>query len=163
VMKASVDDLGAMMPQRRGLDPIAWADALVQLGAAVALVTAGADGLYVRTAPATRIREAARLLGDALPDWVNRELWVPSFAKRVLTTVGAGDTAAAGFLAGLARGHGPAESARLAAAAAAARISGRPIGEAYELAATIELANEPRSGWSAGPDRVYHGPRDKEV
>jgi hypothetical protein len=29
--------------------------------------------------------------------------------------------------------------------------------------AMIELANEPRSSWSIGPDRVYHGPRDKEV
>ncbi len=80
VMKASVDDLDAMLPHGIGIEPIAWPDALVELGAA-----------------------------------------------------------------------------------AAARISGRPIGEAYELVATIELPKEPRSGWSIGPDRAYHGPRDKEV
>ncbi len=163
VVKASVDDLAAMLPHRIGIEPIAWADALVELGAAVALVTAGADGLYVRTASAARIRAAARPLRDALADWANREIWAPPFAARVLATTGAGDAAAAGFIAGLALGRGPGESASLSAAAAAARISGRPIGEAYELAASIELARERRSGWSVGPDRVYHGPRDKEV
>jgi sugar/nucleoside kinase (ribokinase family) len=163
VMKASVDDLDAMLPHRIEVEPIAWADALVELGAAVALVTAGAGGLYVRTASAARIRAAAPPLRDALPDWANREIWAPPFTTRVFTTTGAGDAAAAGFLAGLAHGRGPAESALLSAAAAAARISGRSIGEAYELVATIELPKEPRSGWSIGPDRAYHGPRDKEV
>jgi sugar/nucleoside kinase (ribokinase family) len=163
VVKASVDDLEAMLPHRARLEPIAWADALVELGAAVAIVTAGADGLYVRTAAAARIRAAARPLRDVLPDWANRELWAPSLATRVLATTGAGDAAAAGFLAGLAHGRGSAESASLSAAAAAARISGRPIGEAYELAASTEPARAQRSGWSIGPDRVYHGPRDKEA
>jgi sugar/nucleoside kinase (ribokinase family) len=163
VMKASVDDLEAMLPHRIGIEPIAWADALVGLGAAVALVTAGADGLYVRTASEARIRAAAPPLRGALADWANREIWVPPMTTCVLTTTGAGDAAAAGFLAGLAHGRGPVESALLSAAAAAARISGHPIGEAYELVATIELPKEPRSGWSIGPDCAYHGPRDKEV
>ena len=163
VMKASVDDLEAMLPHRIGIEPIAWADALVGLGTAVALVTAGADGLYVRTASEARIRAAAPPLRGALADWANREIWVPSITTRVLTTTGAGDAAAAGFLAGLAHGRGPVESALLSAAAAAARISGHPIGEAYELVATIELPKEPRSGWSIEPDCAYHGPRDKEV
>ena len=163
VMMASVDDLDAMLPHRSGLEPIAWADLLVELGVAVALVTAGADGLYVRTAPAARIRAAARPLRDALPDWASREIWAPPFTTHVVRTTGAGDAAAAGFLAGLAHGRGPARSALLSAAAAAARISGRPIGDAYELAAAIEPAGKPRSGWSIGPDRVYHGPRDREV
>jgi sugar/nucleoside kinase (ribokinase family) len=163
VVKASLDDLEAMLPHRAGLEPIAWADVLVELGAAVAIVTAGADGLYVRTATAARIRGAARPLRDALPEWSNRELWAPSLATRVLATTGAGDAVAAGFLAGLAYGLGPTESASLSAAAAAARISGRPIGEAYQLAASIEPAKAQRSGWSIGPDRIYHGPRDKEA
>jgi sugar/nucleoside kinase (ribokinase family) len=163
VAMASVDDMAAMLPHRTGTEPIAWAEALVELGAAVALVTAGANGLYVRTAPAARIGSAARPLRETLSHWANRELWAPSLATRVLATTGAGDAAAAGFLAGLAHGRGPAESASLAAAAAAARLSGLAIGEAYEMAASIEPAKEQRSGWSFGPDRVYHGPRDKEA
>lgn len=166
VMKASVDDLAAMMPGRDGLGPIDWADRLVDLGAAVALVTAGPDGLYLRTGSEARIAGAARTLRSATPDWSNRELRVPSLAEHVLATTGAGDVAAAGFLAGLAQGLGPAESALLSAAAAATRISGRSIGQAYELAAAVVPPDEPPGGpphWSVGPDRVYHGPRDGEV
>jgi sugar/nucleoside kinase (ribokinase family) len=164
VMKASIDDLAAMMPARAGIGPAEWADLLVRLGAATALVTAGAGGLYLRTGSETRIRGAARALRATLPDWSNLELLLPSLASRVLVTTGAGDAAAAGFLAGLASGRGPAESALLSAAAAAARISGRPIGNAYEIAAafdpTREPPREPHSGWSLGSDRLYHGPRD---
>jgi sugar/nucleoside kinase (ribokinase family) len=163
VMKASVDDLDTLLPDRAGMGPIAWADALVGLGAAVAVVTAGADGLFVRTGAAARIRAAARPLRAALSGWADRELWTPSLATSVLSTTGAGDAAAAGFLAGLSHGLGPAESALLSAAAAAARISGRPVGEAYQLAASIAFTNEPRAGWSIGPDRIYHGPRDARV
>ena len=163
VMKASVDDLGSMMAGRRGIGPLAWADALLDLGAAVALVTAGSDGLYIRTAPAARIEAAGPALRGSVRDWANRELWVPSIATRVTTTTGAGDAAAAGFLAGLARGLGPVGSALLSAAAAAARISGRPIVEAHQIAADIELGEAPRSGWSPGLDRVFHGPRDESA
>ena len=163
VMKASVDDLAAMLPKRAGLEPVAWADALVELGAAVALVTAGADGLYVRTAGAARIAGAGRPLRDAVSDWADRELWMPSFATRRLATTGAGDAAAAGFVAGLADGRGPAGSAALSAAAAAARMAGRPIGEAFEIEKAVEPAGEGRPGWSLGPERAYRGPRDGRV
>ena len=167
VMKASVDDLVAMMPGRIGLGPMGWADLLVELGAAAAVVTAGADGLYLRTGPEERIAGSARTLRAGTRAWSNRELWVPSLAVRVLATTGAGDVAAAGFVAGLAQDLGPAESALLSAAAAATRISGLPIGRAYELAAAfVPSAGPPdgrRAGWHSGPDRVYHGPRDGEA
>ncbi len=163
VVKASVDDLAAMLPHRAGAAPIAWADALVELGAAVAVVTAGAGGLYVRTASGARIRAAAQPLREALSDWVDRELWAPPFTTRILTTTGAGDAAAAGFVAGLALGRGPEESAVLAAAAAAARISGHPVGDAYDLAVSVETGREPQAGWSPGRGGVHHGPRDREV
>ena len=160
VMKASIDDLTAMMPDRAGIGAIEWADLLVSLGAAVAVVTAAADGLYVRSGSEGRIRGASRALRTAPGDWSNRELWVPALAARVLATTGAGDSVAAGFLAGLADGDGPAGCALLSAAAAAARISGRPIGEARRIEAEVKPAADGRSGWTVGPDRVHHGPRD---
>lgn len=163
VVKGSLDDLAAMLPGRAGLDPIAWADLLVALGAAVALVTAGANGLYVRTAPAARMRDASAVLASGVPDWAGRELWAPPFATRVQTTNGAGDAAAAGFLAGLSKGSGPAGSALLSVAAAAAHISGRSIGGAYELAASERPTRETPDGWALSSDRVYHGPRDTEA
>lgn len=160
VMKSSVDDLAAMMPARAGADPMTWADTLVGAGAAVAVVTAGVGGLFVRTAPAARMRTAAPALRDAAAEWANRELWVPPLAARVVATTGAGDSAAAGFLAGLSGGRGLVDSALLSAAAAAARISGRPIGDAYEMAAAARFSEDPPPGWTYGSDRVCHGPRD---
>jgi sugar/nucleoside kinase (ribokinase family) len=163
VAKASVDDLESMLPGRSGADPVAWADALIRFGAAVALVTSGAGGLYLRTAQEARISTAGRPLCDAVSDWTDREMWVPTHATRVVTTTGAGDAAAAGFLAGLAHGLGPEGSATLSAAAAAARISARPMADAYEPASPTEPSAKVPSGWSIGPDHVYRGPRDKEV
>ena len=92
---------------------------------------------------------------------------MPTLAASVLVTTAAGDVAAAGFLAGVSAGHAPAECALLAAAAAAARISGRPIGDAYGIAAgfspdSAARPNQPR-GWTVGHDRVYHGPHDIEA
>jgi sugar/nucleoside kinase (ribokinase family) len=165
VMKASVDDLAAMMPRRAGLAPDEWAALLVDLGAAAGLVTAGAAGLYLRTAPETRIRAAAPSLGASATEWSNRQLWVPTLATRVLVTTAAGDLAAAGFLTGLSGGHDPAECSLLAAASAGARISGRPIGDAHAIAAGFEPDSVERPGpvWTIGPDRVFHGPRDRAV
>jgi sugar/nucleoside kinase (ribokinase family) len=161
IMKSSVDDLAAVLPDRPAAGPIAWADAVVGLGAAVAVVTAGAGGLHVRTGDPARFMTAARALSDAAQDWADREIWVPPLAIEVLATTGAGDAAAAGFLAGLSGGRGVAECALLAAAAAAARISGRPVGDAYAIAAAAVFAGEPPEGWLLGADRVYHGPRDR--
>jgi sugar/nucleoside kinase (ribokinase family) len=167
IMKASVDDLAAMIPRCAGLAPDEWAALLVELGAAASLVTSGPGGLYLRTAPELRIGTAAPSLRSAAAEWSTRELWVPTMATRVLVTTAAGDVAAAGFLAGLSDGQGPAECALLATASAAARISGRPIGDAYRIAAEFSpesaaQPNQPR-GWTVGRDRVFHGPHDRAV
>ena len=136
VIKASTDDLAAMMPGRAaGLGSAEWADLLVELGAATALVTAGADGLDLRTGSKERIEGAAGALASASGEWSSSRLHLPSLATEVKATTGAGDAVAAGFLAALAEGLGPAESALLAAAAAAARIAGRPMAQARDMAA----------------------------
>jgi sugar/nucleoside kinase (ribokinase family) len=163
VVKGSVDDLVAMLPSHARLDAIGWADLLLSLGAAVALVTAGADGLYVRTASAERLQNASSILASGVPAWAARELWAPPFDVRVVTTNGAGDAAAAGFLAGLSQGHGPALCALLSTAAAAAHIAGRPTADAYRIAATDLSPRETPNGWALSSDRVYHGPRDGEA
>jgi sugar/nucleoside kinase (ribokinase family) len=53
------------------------------------------------------------------PGWHDREIWAPAFKVSVSGTTGAGDSAIAGFLAGLLQGAEP-ETALLAASAAGA-------------------------------------------
>jgi sugar/nucleoside kinase (ribokinase family) len=97
----------------------ATAERLVSLGAAVAMVTRGADGLALRTA--TR---AGALLG---PAWSDRAEHVPAPAVEVRTTLGAGDAATAGLLYGVLAGLAPEAALDLAARTAASRVAGEPI------------------------------------
>ena len=100
------------------------AERLVALGAAVAMVTGGADGLVLRTAGAARLRAAGGLLGLG---WADRADCVPALEVEVVTTLAAGDAATAGLLYGVLAGLGPAASLRLAARTAATRVAGEPI------------------------------------
>jgi fructokinase len=80
VVKASEDDLQALYA---GLSPEQVMDRWVGLGAAMAVVTLGGDGVVFRVASA--------------PDVVR----APTRATRVVDTVGAGDSFMAGLLSGL--------------------------------------------------------------
>jgi sugar/nucleoside kinase (ribokinase family) len=97
------------------------AERLVALGAAVAMVTGGADGLVLRTAG------AARLSGRLGPAWADRTDHAPALEVEVVTTLAAGDAATAGLLYGVLAGLDPGEALRLAARTAAARVAGEPI------------------------------------
>jgi sugar/nucleoside kinase (ribokinase family) len=97
----------------------ATAERLVSLGAAVAMVTRGADGLALRTAG----RAGARLG----PAWADRTELVPAPAVEVRTTLGAGDAATAGLLYGVLAGLGPEAALALAAQTAGTRVSGGKI------------------------------------
>jgi sugar/nucleoside kinase (ribokinase family) len=129
VFKASVDDLLSLGLRDEGGGPLEWARQLVAMGASVALVTAGAEGMVLATGPEVRLGAG----------WADREMWAPPLAERVIATTGAGDAAAAGFIASLADGRGPEEALALAAAAAAARIGGKPIAEARRMAQTAAI------------------------
>lgn len=83
VVKASEDDLTALYA---GLSPEQVMDRWVGLGAALAVVTLGGDGVVYRVAAGTQTRRAA------------------TRAERVVDTVGAGDSFMAGLLSGLASG-----------------------------------------------------------
>ena len=80
VVKASEDDLQALYA---GLSPEQVMDRWVGLGAAMAVVTLGGDGVAFRVATAPDVARA------------------PTRATRVVDTVGAGDSFMAGLLSGL--------------------------------------------------------------
>jgi sugar/nucleoside kinase (ribokinase family) len=105
---------------RLGPEPLqATAERLVALGAAVAMVTGGADGLALRTSA-----RAGALLG---PAWADRAERMPAPAVEVRTTLGAGDAATAGLLYGVLAGLDPRAALVLAARTAATRVSGEAI------------------------------------
>jgi sugar/nucleoside kinase (ribokinase family) len=124
---------------------------LLGLGAAVAGLKLGDQGLYLRTTTdPMRLAQVGVLTLDER--WLGRELLAPAFQVSVVGTTGAGDCAIAGFLAAVLRGLGP-EAALAAATAAGASnverpdaISGVPSWEALHHRIT--------GGWTQAALRV---------
>lgn len=97
-------------------------------GAAVVMLTAGAHGLYMRTANAGRLRNGGRALAPLADAWADVTVRLPASGKPGSgTTVGAGDSASAGLLSGILRGFDPERAVRLADACAASVVSGIPL------------------------------------
>ncbi len=128
VLTPSVDDLSSATGRRILPDAasIAWeARALVQLGASIVVVSAGALGMALSTGSADRFAHGGAVLSRLGADWFDRDLWLAATpVERPATTTGAGDAATAGFLSGLARGLGPGAALELAAQTAVRRILG---------------------------------------
>jgi sugar/nucleoside kinase (ribokinase family) len=99
---------------------------LLNWGVAVAAISAGEHGLFLRTSSADRLREGGRALSEAADTWADCDLHIPAVWRETpVTTNGAGDATSAGLLLGIAAGFSPVESARLAAACSGAVVSGR--------------------------------------
>lgn len=128
ILTPSVDDLrSALRVDWLAADNVeavgAAADLLVEMGACVVMVTAGASGLLLRTAPAERLRRS-RVLAPIAAEWGNRRLWVPALPVMPAGTTGAGDAATAGLIFGLLAGMGPERATHLAVKCAADRVQG---------------------------------------
>lgn len=170
ILSPSLDDLTSAL----GLEPshdVALAEhlagQLIEWGAAVAVVSLGADGLVLRCGSAERLRRAGRALAPLAEVWAGARLRVLALpVSQPHTTVGTGDAATAGLLYAIAAGADPQEALDLATACSAAVIEGLrptpaavtalqpalsgPFGQHARLA-PIELdANQP-------PDRFYLG------
>lgn len=99
---------------------------LIAWGVAVAAISAGDKGLYLRTAGVERLRLAGRALAEHADSWADTVMHLPPvWLETPVTTNGAGDATSAGLLFGIAAGLSPQESAHLAAACSGALVSGR--------------------------------------
>jgi sugar/nucleoside kinase (ribokinase family) len=165
VVSPSVDDLRSMLGVAE--EPsLALADRLagdlLELGAAVALVTAGAHGMVLRAGDAERVRAGGRVLAPIADQWADaRVVAGPAARGAHATSTGAGDAASAGLLRALAAGFGPDDAVGLAAATSAAVMAGaRPTPGALtrfapELAARLASApgaSLPGGGADSGAD-----------
>lgn len=100
------------------------AEKCLAMGAKVIVVKCGRLGIYARTASAEHIGK----MGKACPQgrikyWADREIFEPSYkVNKVVSALGAGDCAVAGFLAALLRGTSLADALRYSAAAGAQNV-----------------------------------------
>jgi sugar/nucleoside kinase (ribokinase family) len=95
-------------------------DELVSMGTGLCVIKCGENGIYMRSSQQSRLDEFGRLVVSEKHFWPDRELWVPPFKpRRIVSALGAGDNAVAGFLCGMLNMESP-ETALLAASACGA-------------------------------------------
>lgn len=131
VLSPSVDDLTSALetgPVTTQDDLLALSDELVSKGVAIVMISAGEDGLLLRTAGADRFARGGKVLQNLGAEWANVSIFTPAKeTDDVVTTNGAGDAASAGLLYGLATGLSPAESTDLATSVAQRWIQQRDL------------------------------------
>jgi len=94
----------------------ATASRLLELGAGVVALKAGHRGWYCRTGEAKSLAEMAPILGESLPTWASRELWIAAWDQgKIASATGAGDCSIAGFLAAYLQGQTLEQSLRCSA------------------------------------------------
>jgi sugar/nucleoside kinase (ribokinase family) len=125
VLTPSVDDIASAFGPAAGTEPDDQARRLVDLGAAVVMVTAGSAGAHLCTAGTARLAAGGAVLAG-VRGWndVDRGAGAPDVP--VCTTVGTGDAASAGLLHGLLTGLRPDEGLELAMATAGRVLAGQP-------------------------------------
>lgn len=125
ILCPSYDDLACIFDLPGRFDASVAAGLVEQLldqGAGIVMLTAGADGILLGVGEATRLGRPANL-GLRPEEWAGVRLAVPPRApSRVSTTTGAGDAATAGLLFALRSGLGPLAAVETAADVAAAVI-----------------------------------------
>ncbi len=145
------------------------ADEVLAMGPKVFGIKLGEKGIYLRTAQEEAFASFGRLSAVLSPCWYGRELLeLPYRPNHFCSANGAGDTAIAGFLAGMMDGCGPEDCLHLATGAAACRIE---TGN-QNIASAEVLLRRARSGWEklgAAPEcggwiktaeNVYASPQD---
>lgn len=131
VFTPSIDDLTSALevgPASTQRAVVALADDLLDDGVAVVMLSAGEDGLLIRTADSDRLAQGGCVLSAATEDWADATIWVDAHEiDNVTTTNGAGDAASAALLFGLASGWSPQRTGELASRVASQWIQRRPV------------------------------------
>lgn len=126
-------------------------DEILSFGVKVFGVKLGKKGIYLRTAGADAFSNIGKLGGSLGASWHDRELMDrPYKPEPYVSTNGAGDSAIAGFLAGMMDGLDPENTLCLASATAATRIESRD--GVHGICSKDEILQRIHSGWKKLPD-----------
>jgi sugar/nucleoside kinase (ribokinase family) len=139
------------------------ADEALAMGARMVLLKMGTRGLYLRTA--ATLSALGRGAPEDLAAWADRQLWAPCFQpEAVVSTVGTGDAAIAGFLASLLREGAPTQALTVAAATGACCVEA--AGALGGVLSWEETQARIAAGWTrlplevASPGWVWDGGED---
>jgi sugar/nucleoside kinase (ribokinase family) len=120
----------------------------LELGVSVAGVKLGEHGLYLQTADKERLQQSQLAAMIDVAAWEKRELWSPIFNVEVKGTVGAGDSALAGFLTSVLKGLKPETAVTMACAVGACCV------EAPDASSGVRSWEETKmrveKGWTRG-------------
>ena len=122
---------------------------LLDLGVKIAGIKLGERGFYLRTAGENALAGIGRGKPADPGAWADQTLWAPAFQVNMVGTTGAGDSAIAGFLAGLVRGLGP--CAALSAAAAVGACNVEAADAQSGLLAWEDTLQRIAAGWPQHP------------
>jgi sugar/nucleoside kinase (ribokinase family) len=95
---------------------------LLELGAGIAGLKLGDQGLYLRTGSKDRLAAIGRARPSDPAAWADKELWAPCFQVDVVGTTGAGDATIAGLLSALLRDLSPEQAVTAALAVGACNV-----------------------------------------
>ncbi len=146
---------------------------VLAMGARILLLKMGTRGAYLSTA--ATLSELGRGAPANLGAWTGRQLWVPCFQPRaIVSTVGTGDAAIAGFLASLLRGVEPALALNVAVGTGACCVE--KAGALSGVMNWQETLARIGAGWTRLPldlestgwqwdasAGVWHGPDDRTI
>ena len=150
------------------------AEECLAMGVKVMVIKCGRLGIYARTATADQISQ----MGKACPRrnlkaWAGREIFEPSFmVRKVVSALGAGDCAVAGFIAGLLHDVSLADALRYSTAVGAqnVRVPDAVSGTKSWRQTTAQIRKRPakvvlpinmRSWQWVASEQHYLGPHDK--
>jgi sugar/nucleoside kinase (ribokinase family) len=131
IVTPSLDDLTSALRIEEPYSPALvqrLADQLIVDGVAIAVISAGEHGLYLKTASAERLRSGGKVLEPLAEMWADRTLMIaPLPVPHPVTTTGTGDASTAGLLYGLCAGATPEQALSLSVACSAAVMDGSGV------------------------------------